>query len=81
MADDSTADKKTDQSAADKVAREVAEFCERMKVETKLRTAIADITASLNRSNLSAEEGERRAKSLVKAYGLLKEVEAESKRT
>jgi hypothetical protein len=52
-------------------------FCDKMELENRVRNAIAAITAKLIRSNLSAEEGERRAKSLVKAYGLLKRVEEE----
>ena len=50
-------------------------FCEAMKTEKKLRDVIADITAKLNRSNLSADQGKRHAKSLVKAYRRLKPLE------
>ena len=60
-----------DQSKIDKAKK----FCKAMKTEEKLRACIAAITRTLSRSNLSADEGLRHAKSLVKAYGLLKPFE------
>jgi hypothetical protein len=55
--------------------QEAEKFCKRMKVEKELRDAIADITAKLNRSNLSAEEGKRHAKLLQQAYEILTNLE------
>ena len=41
----------------------------------ELREDIATLIAKLNRSNLSAEEGMRHAKSLADAYDILKDLE------
>ena len=49
-------------------------FCEAYKVEKELRDCIAEITAKLQRSNLSPVEGVCHAESLTKAYGLLEKL-------
>ena len=50
-------------------------FCEAMASEKRLRDAIAQITAKLNRCDLSARQGKRNAKRLMKAYRRLKPLE------
>src|SRR5436190_1698297 len=49
-------------------------FCQAVKAEKELRDFIAGITAKLNRSDLTEDDGMRHALALVSAYKLLKEV-------
>jgi hypothetical protein len=62
------------ESMADDAIGKARKFCDDMKVEKELREVITGIVGKLNRSNLSAGEGEKLARSLVKAYEHLKNV-------
>jgi hypothetical protein len=55
--------------------KKARKFCKLRKAEKELRGDIADITAKLNRSDLSADQGRHHARSLVKAYYRLKKLE------
>jgi hypothetical protein len=55
--------------------KKAKKFSEAREVEKKLRGDIADITARLNRSDLTAAQGKRHAESLVKAYRRLTKLE------
>jgi hypothetical protein len=50
----------------------IEKFCGAVKAEKAIRDVIADITAKLNRSNLSADDGQKHAEALVDAYKALK---------
>ena len=50
-------------------------FCDNMELETRVRKAIDEIAKKLNRSNLSAKEGQEYAELLKKAYEHLETVE------
>ena len=52
-------------------AEKADEICNRHKREKRLRDVIADITAKLNRPNLSAGEGHELAKRLTEVYDVL----------
>jgi hypothetical protein len=63
----------------DPLTKEVDTICESLEAENRLRKAIAEITAKLIRSNLSAVDGKRYAKSLVTAFETLEKFESRAK--
>ncbi len=52
--------------------KEIEDFCKERELEKRLRDVIDGITAKLNRTNLSADDGKRYAERLGKAYEKLK---------